>query len=596
MNNDEAVSCRRCYLARLQKVVDHGHDYKQLDNHEQCEMCADWWEDHDDNRLGWFPKLAKYPSVNDDDGSNDQPQAPAGQELTEDDMIPPVKISFDFLLKAFYFAKYHFLRKGGWPQDKMKDYLRSCSFHGGLIDAMIEALTEKKSNPTSSFDISPPDIWEKAVELGIKFSDFVDTPMHMMFLGVVKHNMGHIERLFHGKKQIFANFCRMTSTHLEVCSKQSITWCRTMPFHNAKTVSPTGWMSDQYHAFARLSLIYFGVLEDFEDELDTDALVAFKQMVVIWFCLLSTLFEDGDTDTVLVDHYVKLFLSACCCYGKESTRDAWDAKKKLKEKKTTQKKKTRTGKRKRPTTTKKKATKENKKGNKNKEVYFGQTTNYYSLLNLAQLIQTRGSLRSLWEGEREKFIKFIKRVLCTLQTDDTYLQHILDKFLQHHSLEEIMEDNMYHNPEQYDRTAMYRVYRSWRSLKEDTWDVGHMIFGVILKDKPGRVFVCVHGDKNGSIELIEVIFPDGHGRTKLNLWYSPIEFGRDVECITVTDRKDLNMIVDDHVIMHPMVTLDGGFTKLNGHVTMTRNWRVRTKGGEFVKLVPDPALFKKIVV
>ena len=117
-----------------------------------------------------------------------------------------------------------------------------------------------------------------------------------------------------------------------------------------------------------------------------------------------------------------------------------------------------------------------------------------------------------------------------------------------------------------------------------------------VKDKPGRVFVCVHGDKIGSIELIEVIFPDGHGRTKLNLWYSPIEFGRDAECITVTDRKDLNMIVDDHVIMHPMVTLDGGFTKLNGHVTMTRNWRVRTKGGEFVKLVPDPALFKKIVV
>ena len=605
MNNNKGQSCRNCFLARLKKVVDHNHSYEQLDKQEKCELCADWWEDHDVNRLGWFPKPEKYPSVNDHDGSHNQPKAPKGRGLSQEVMIPPVKISFDFLLQAFHFAKYHFLREGGWSQGEIEDYLRSCSFHGGLIKTMIEALAEMKNDPTSSYDISPPEVWTKAVELGIKFADFVDTPMHMIFLGVVKHNMGHIERLFHGKKEIFKKFCKMTSTHLDVCSKKSITWCRTMPFHNATSVTPTGWMSDQYHAFARLSLIYFGVLEDFEDELDSEALVAFKQMVVIWFCLLSNLFEDGDTDTVAVDHYVKLFLSACCSYGKKTTRDVLNAKKKsngtTRKRKRASKKKVSTGTKKKTLTgnktNPKTAKKPPMKGNKNKEVYFGQTTNYFSLLNLASLIRTRGSLRSLWEGEREKYIKFIKRVLYSLQTDDAYLENVLNKLLQQHALEESMESNMYHDPDQHGRTAMCRIYNSWGSLKGESWDKGHMIFGVILKDKPGRVFVCISGEKNnGSIELLEVIFINGYGRTKLNLWYSPIEFDPEVDRMTLTDRKELNLLVADHVIMHPMVTLDGEFAKLNGHVTMTRSWRVRTQGGEFVKLVPDPSLFKTIVV
>jgi hypothetical protein len=37
--------------------------------------------------------------------------------------------------------------------------------------------------------------------------------------------------------------------------------------------------------------------------------------------------------------------------------------------------------------------------------FFKDTSNYFGLLNLKSLIKRFGSLRNLWEGEQEKFIK-----------------------------------------------------------------------------------------------------------------------------------------------------------------------------------------------
>jgi hypothetical protein len=46
--------------------------------------------------------------------------------------------------------------------------------------------------------------------------------------------------------------------------------------------------------------------------------------------------------------------------------------------------------------------------------FFKDTSNYFSLLNLKSLIERFGSLRNLGEGEREKFIKYIKAEMNTI--------------------------------------------------------------------------------------------------------------------------------------------------------------------------------------
>jgi hypothetical protein len=46
--------------------------------------------------------------------------------------------------------------------------------------------------------------------------------------------------------------------------------------------------------------------------------------------------------------------------------------------------------------------------------FLKNTSNYFSLLNLTSLIERFGSLRNLWEGECEKFIKYIKAEMNTV--------------------------------------------------------------------------------------------------------------------------------------------------------------------------------------
>jgi hypothetical protein len=54
--------------------------------------------------------------------------------------------------------------------------------------------------------------------------------------------------------------------------------------------------------------------------------------------------------------------------------------------------------------------KEEKRG---EAAFFKDTSNYSSLLNLKSWIERFGSLRNLWEGEREKIIKYVKAEMNT---------------------------------------------------------------------------------------------------------------------------------------------------------------------------------------
>jgi hypothetical protein len=53
---------------------------------------------------------------------------------------------------------------------------------------------EKKNAPETM--ISPPVLWLQHDELGIKMEQFSDAPMQMLFLGVTKPLMAHVDSLF----------------------------------------------------------------------------------------------------------------------------------------------------------------------------------------------------------------------------------------------------------------------------------------------------------------------------------------------------------------------------------------------------------------
>jgi hypothetical protein len=86
--------------------------------------------------------------------------------------------------------------------------------------------------------------------------------MHMLFLGVTKHLMAHVDRLFGNKIFNFQTFCRIISKHIKFCKDISLKWCPIADFAEAESISTT------YVAFSRLSLVHFGLLENFTNDFD----------------------------------------------------------------------------------------------------------------------------------------------------------------------------------------------------------------------------------------------------------------------------------------------------------------------------------------
>ncbi len=111
---------------------------------------------------------------------------------------------------------------------------------------------------------------------------------------------------------------------------------------------------------------------------------------MLWLKLVSSLFTNNECNKEIVNDCVRLFLSSCICYGNSTKKapnskgDVNDEKKKF-------------------------------KGHKSEAVFLKDTSNYFSLLNLRSLIERFGSPRILWEGEKEKIIKYVKAVMNTIQ-------------------------------------------------------------------------------------------------------------------------------------------------------------------------------------
>jgi hypothetical protein len=165
---------------------------------------------------------------------------------------------------------------------------------------------EVKQNQASKTSFIPPELWFWHKELGIKIEQFTDAPMHMLFLGITKHLLAHVVRLFGNKNANYWYFSGIISEHIKYGKDISLDWCPIADFSEAESISTTGWQSAQYVAFSWLSLVYFELIEDFQD-IDKEKLKAFQQVFVLWFLLISSLFAENACNLELVDDCVRLF-------------------------------------------------------------------------------------------------------------------------------------------------------------------------------------------------------------------------------------------------------------------------------------------------
>ena len=96
-----------------------------------------------------------------------------------------------------------------------KVYLWTCCMSDDVSKFFFTMVNESKQNNAPKTIISPPVLWLQHEELGIKIEQFLDAPMHMLFLGVTEHLMAHVDRLFGNKNLNFRNFFGIISNHIK---------------------------------------------------------------------------------------------------------------------------------------------------------------------------------------------------------------------------------------------------------------------------------------------------------------------------------------------------------------------------------------------
>ncbi len=115
----------------------------------------------------------------------------------------------------------------------------------------------------------------------------------MLFLGVTKHLLVHVVHLFGNKNTNYWTFCEVISEQIKNVKDISFDWCPITDFVEAESISTTGWQFAQYIAFSRLSLVYVGLIEDFENtdkkmqNISTSCctLVPSNFFFIHWWCL-----------------------------------------------------------------------------------------------------------------------------------------------------------------------------------------------------------------------------------------------------------------------------------------------------------------------
>ena len=126
--------------------------------------------------------------------------------------------------------------------------------------------------------------------LRIDIVDFADTPMHLLSLDIKKYIMSMIPILLNHKLKQNQDFARSTSKSLYQCRENDLGWCNANKFTNKHgSVSTKGWESSHYQAFTRVSLSIYNNIVSIpnEDQSKCNSHKSFKQLSVLWYCLMS---------------------------------------------------------------------------------------------------------------------------------------------------------------------------------------------------------------------------------------------------------------------------------------------------------------------
>lgn len=140
-----------------------------------------------------------------------------------------------------------YLKNNDIKTNEAKTYLRYVGIHNNAQQTILN-----NYNDILLYEL--PSAWYKSDSLSI----FVEVPMHLLFLGVMKSVMlkiGACLRLINQN----TNFIKLVSGILGSIKKMNIEWCKILEYPTTDTTG--GWVSENFLAMSRLGLWFYSIIE-----------------------------------------------------------------------------------------------------------------------------------------------------------------------------------------------------------------------------------------------------------------------------------------------------------------------------------------------
>ena len=235
-----------------------------------CKKCTSFLYDMDSKLLHYKPDTT-FPKI----------------MVPSDGKMKPQRITRDYLEKTIY--KVHLgLKIGELKKNDAYNALRCHGLNGDFIDQIVDhgCNAQRKINSEVNRQHDPHEYEE--VRLHYKQDKnaykmhklpcswfgknhiklYVDVPMHLLFLGVMKSAMIKTTRWLH-MKRLYSTFLSYTKDILEPIDRMNLDWCKLLKYPSTEKFG--GWVSENYLGMSRLCTWFYSLLlflpqtESYED-------------------------------------------------------------------------------------------------------------------------------------------------------------------------------------------------------------------------------------------------------------------------------------------------------------------------------------------
>ena len=523
VNQDKLPSCSACLVRRM-TILKYG--LTASDNAVQCRSCIDWNYNYKGRLLVSLGLPNDYPTEQD----VESPEPPESRRVRDIKYLCPMRITYETLKQGCRYAV-HNLFVGSWTTSNTYAYLKTMCLSEFYIRHHIVQYVSRAQFMNHSLHTVMKNLWFPAIwSSDLEVWNSIETPMHLLFLGIVKST---IDISFRWLKSLNKHkaFCNLVQPLLNRIRALRSPFCMINDFNGTSENTLGGWISESYLAFARIMGVAYGYITeiDINDEAVEEL---FQFQIQACLCVISRAMTTSSIKNNELDMYIKIFLTSVDEFEKVSMYN----------------------------------------GSRGDMSWFSRA-NYLSLLNLPRQIKTFGPLRLYWEGSRERFIQEIKPYMKTGRESSTnyeiQLQHIYQEFALNTLCDSSDSDN---------QSLKEKKSRKYQGV----WDIksvinrGSAFTLVYFPTRTAKMFLVVIRNICQDICLHKVVFDDNKGKCINSMWFTTCNITAQAYKTFASEDEFLAMEFIDCLASPRVFTND----KSIYYNILSEDWRYRNALGE----------------